>query len=99
MDVLYPDMVNTYAFSIEREGTTPHSIDRRIAATVIDIRMREILYLCSQKHDKQKKQYDRNHCKAQFRVCSQDRCELRAGTFGCFPTYNKVGRQPLGGDS
>ena len=45
MDVLYPDMVNTYAFSIEREGTTPHSIDRRIAATVIDIRMREILYL------------------------------------------------------
>jgi hypothetical protein len=37
MDVLYPDMVNTYSFNIEREGTAPHSIDRRIAATVIDI--------------------------------------------------------------
>ncbi len=37
MDVLYPDMLNTYAFNIEREGTTPHSIDSRIAATVIDI--------------------------------------------------------------
>jgi hypothetical protein len=30
-------MVNTYSFNIEREGTAPHSIDRRIAATVIDI--------------------------------------------------------------
>ena len=37
MEVLYPDMVNTYAFNIEREGTAPHGIDRRIAATVIDI--------------------------------------------------------------
>ena len=37
MDVLYPDMVNTYSFNIEREGSAPHSIDRRIAATVIDI--------------------------------------------------------------
>lgn len=37
MDVLYPDMVNTYSFNIEREGSAPHSIDRRIAATAIDI--------------------------------------------------------------
>ena len=37
MDVLYPNMVNTYSFNIEREGSAPHSIDRRIAATVIDI--------------------------------------------------------------
>lgn len=37
MDVLYPEMVNTYSFNIEREGTVPHGIDRRIAATVIDI--------------------------------------------------------------
>ena len=37
MDTLYPEMVNTYSFNIEREGTTPHGIDRRIAATVIDI--------------------------------------------------------------
>ncbi len=36
MDVLYPDMVNTYSFNIEREGTAPHSIDRRIAATVVN---------------------------------------------------------------
>jgi len=37
IDAIYPDMVNTYSFNIEREGITPHSIDRRIAATVIDI--------------------------------------------------------------
>ena len=37
MDPFYPDMVHTYAFNIEREGTTLHGIDRRIAATVIDI--------------------------------------------------------------
>ena len=32
---LYPDLVNTYSFSIEREGTNPHPLDRRIAATVV----------------------------------------------------------------
>jgi len=35
--------------------------------------------------------YDRNHCKAQFRVCPQDRCKLRAGTFDCYPTRFEVG--------
>jgi len=34
---LYPDLVNTYSFSIEREGTNPHPLDRRIAATVVDV--------------------------------------------------------------
>ena len=34
---LYPDLVNTYSFSIEREGTNPHPIDLRIAATVVDV--------------------------------------------------------------
>ena len=34
---IYPDLVNTYSFSIEREGTNPHPIDLRIAATVVDI--------------------------------------------------------------
>lgn len=34
---LYPDLVNTYSFSIEREGTIPHPLDRRIAATVVDV--------------------------------------------------------------
>lgn len=34
---MYPDLVNTYSFSIEREGTTPHPLDRRIAATVVDV--------------------------------------------------------------
>jgi len=33
----YPDLVNTYSFSIEREGTNPHPLDRRIAATVVDV--------------------------------------------------------------
>ena len=32
---LYPDLINTYSFSIEREGTNPHPLDRRIAATVV----------------------------------------------------------------
>jgi hypothetical protein len=34
---MYPDLVNTYSFSIEREGTNPHPLDRRIAATVVDV--------------------------------------------------------------
>ncbi len=34
---IYPDLLNTYSFSIEREGTTPHPIDLRIAATVVDV--------------------------------------------------------------
>ena len=34
---IYPDLVNTYSFSIEREGTNPHPIDLRIAATVVNI--------------------------------------------------------------
>ena len=34
---LYPDLVNTYSFSIEREGTSPHALDRRIATTVVDV--------------------------------------------------------------
>ncbi len=34
---VYPDLVNTYSFSIEREGTTPHTLDRRIASTVADV--------------------------------------------------------------
>ena len=34
---IYPDFVNTYSFSIEREGTNPHPIDLRIAATVVYI--------------------------------------------------------------
>ena len=44
-------------------------------------------------------QHDRNLCKAQFRVSSQDRYELRADTFGCYPTCKGVDRQPLGEDS
>ena len=34
---IYPDLVNTYSFSIEREGTNPHPIDLRIADTVVHI--------------------------------------------------------------
>ena len=34
---IYPDLPNTYSFSIEREGTNPHRIDLRIAATVVYI--------------------------------------------------------------
>lgn len=34
---IYPDLVNTYSFSIEREGTNPHPIDLRIAATVVHV--------------------------------------------------------------
>jgi len=43
--------------------------------------------------------HDRNYRKAQFRVRPQDRYQLRADTFGCYPTHNEVGWQPLGGDS
>lgn len=32
---VYPDLLNTYSFSIEREGVNPHPIDLRIAATVV----------------------------------------------------------------
>ena len=41
---LYPDLVNTYSFSIEREGTNPHPLDRRIAATVVDVLRRFFFY-------------------------------------------------------
>lgn len=34
---VYPDLVNTYSFSIEREGTNPHPLDLRIAATVVEV--------------------------------------------------------------
>jgi hypothetical protein len=34
---IYPDLLNTFSFSIEREGTRPHPIDLRIAATVVYI--------------------------------------------------------------
>lgn len=34
---VYPDLLNTYSFSIEREGVNPHPIDLRIAATVVDV--------------------------------------------------------------
>lgn len=34
---IYPDLLNTFSFSIEREGTKPHPIDLRIAATVVYI--------------------------------------------------------------
>ena len=34
---VYPDLLNTYSFSIEREGTNPHPIDLRIAATVVEV--------------------------------------------------------------
>jgi len=34
---IYPDLLNTYSFNIEREGTTPHPIDLRIAATVVNV--------------------------------------------------------------
>ncbi|MBO4575211.1 MAG: hypothetical protein J5708_07820 [Bacteroidales bacterium] len=29
--------MNTYSFSIEREGTNPHPLDLRIAATVVEV--------------------------------------------------------------
>ena len=34
---IYPDLINTYSFSIEREGTQLHALDRRIALTVVDV--------------------------------------------------------------
>ena len=34
---IYPDLLNTYSFNIEREGTNPHPLDLRIAATVVYI--------------------------------------------------------------
>ena len=34
---IYPDLVNTYSFSIEREGTNPHPLALRIAAPVVHI--------------------------------------------------------------
>lgn len=34
---IYPKLVNTYSFSIEREGTNPHPLDLRIAATVVEV--------------------------------------------------------------
>jgi len=40
---VYPKLVNTYSFSIEPEDNRPHPIDRRIAATVIEILRRFFL--------------------------------------------------------
>ena len=37
MSVLYPQFLNTYSFSIEAVERLPHPMDRRIAATVVDI--------------------------------------------------------------
>ena len=34
---MYPNLVNTYSFSIEREGTQPHAFDRRIVSTVVNV--------------------------------------------------------------
>jgi len=34
---LYPEFVNTFSFTIEAEDSTPHPMDRRIVATVVEV--------------------------------------------------------------
>ena len=37
MEELYPQLINTYSFSIERESNSPHPMDARIAVTIVAI--------------------------------------------------------------
>ena len=59
---VYPDLVNTYSFSIEREGTNPHPLDLRIAATVVYVLRRffenvenAMIMVCDSTDGKQRK--------------------------------------------
>lgn len=58
----YPAFINTFSFSIEREGDAPHAIDRRIAETVVDILRRffdnmenAMIMVCDNTDGKQRK--------------------------------------------
>ena len=55
------------------------------------------IYLCTR--NQLNIYHDRNHCKAQFRVCPQDRYMLRADTFGGYPTDIVGGGRAFGGGS
>ena len=62
ISAIYPDLVNTYSFSIEREGTNPHPLDLRIAATVVDVLRRffekvenAMIMVCDSTDGKQRK--------------------------------------------
>ena len=59
---VYPELVNTYSFSIEREGTNPHPLDLRIAATVVYVLRRffenvenAMIMVCDSTDGKQRK--------------------------------------------
>ncbi len=63
---IYPDLPNTYSFNIEREGTTPHPIDLRIAATVVNVLRRffeaienAMIMVCDSTDGKQHKRRNR----------------------------------------
>ena len=74
---MYPNLVNTYSFSIEREGSQPHPLDRRIAATVVDVLRR----------------FFQNVENAMIMVCDSTDCkqELRRNLFNrWFHYYNDV---------
>lgn len=58
----YPDLVNTYSFSIEPEDPRPHPIDRRIAETIVYILCRffenvdnAMIMICDNTDGKQRK--------------------------------------------
>ena len=62
ISAIYPDLVNTYSFSIEREGTNPHPLDLRITATVVDVLRRffekvenAMIMVCDSTDGKQRK--------------------------------------------
>ena len=62
VSAMYPDLINTYSFSIEREGVEPHSVDRRIAATVVEVLRRffqnvenAMIMVCDSSDGKQQK--------------------------------------------
>jgi hypothetical protein len=37
LSIIYPEFINTYSFTIEAVDDTPHPMDRRIAATVVEV--------------------------------------------------------------
>ena len=76
---LYPDLVNTYSFSIEREGTNPHPLDRRIAATVVDVLRRffqnvdnAMIMVCDSTDGKKDNPYKQQLIRAFGDLLSQD---------------------------
>ena len=84
---VYPDLVNTYSFSIEPEDKMPHAIDRRIAITVITVLKRffanvenAMIMVCDSTDGKQQKRRDLFN--RWFRIYNDGSMETRNAEIG-----------------